>query len=243
MYRGRIRFGAAMTVLLCWATQGPVQAAGLEVKPTGVFLTPGEFRGTVDLTNKAESPVTVQAQVFEWRQDETGERLEKTNEILAAPPVFTLQPGGKQIVRVGFRRVPAAKQELTYRLLLSEVPDRTGQAGEVGVAIRLSLPVFYTPPGAAGEVGWSISLAEAGKLRVRLHNAGTAHLKIGELSIVRTGAAESPLGPGGGYKYVLPGVTREWVMPVEGVTAGESLLLKAKKGSEELEHEFAMPGG
>ncbi len=46
-----------------------------------------------------------------------------SSDLLATPPIFTLQPGGSQIVRVGLRGARNVPGEVTYRLSLREVPS------------------------------------------------------------------------------------------------------------------------
>lgn len=217
------------------------RAAELDIYPVMVKLSPARIRDSVTLSNNAETPTVIEARIFRWTQTATGDQLVETNEAITAPPVFTLQPRARQVVRIGLRREPESKDELYYRLILSEVLGGTGEVGTIAVALRLSLPVFYTPPDVKAEARWSVSPMAGGKIRVALRNAGNAHLKVSEVTVALPSDPEMPLAVSKGFKYVLPGVTRAWTFSLGGIVPGAPLLLRARNRKETLEHGFEMP--
>lgn len=132
-------------VLLLAAATAP--ATTLSVAPTRLELAPDRPAAAVTVTNDGKAPVLVQVETFAWRASPATADLEPTRELLAVPPLLRLAPGEKQLVRVARRSNTPLQVEETYRLLVSEVPEG-GERGGVRLALRLSLPVFVTPPGA-----------------------------------------------------------------------------------------------
>lgn len=231
--------GCLPAAVIVWS--GAALAAGLDVYPLGLALSPQTLRDSINLTNTAEAPVVVQAQVFRWTQDARENLMEKTDDLIVVPPVFTLEPGAKQVLRVGFRRPPAAGQELGYRLILTQVPDEASGTGAVAVALRLSLPVFYAPFNAKPAAEWSFAAGAPGELHVTLRNIGAAHYKVREIAVATPADPDKPLASDANFKYVLPGVTRQWLLKTGDIAAGTPLLLSARTKQETLEQEFAMP--
>ena len=164
---------------------GQAEAASLNVAPTRVELGPEARSGAVTLQNDAELPVTVQVQTFAWPRSPLADDLEPTRDLLAVPPVFSLEPKARQIIRVALRKPLAGGREQAYRLLITEVPEPQGGSGAaVRFALRLSLPVFATPAGARPTPVWSFGgSAEAPTLR--LLNSGTAHLQVRRIELHR----------------------------------------------------------
>ena len=146
-----------------------------------------------------------------WSQDGGQDALEPSRDLLISPAVFTLPPGGSQLVRVALRRSPDATRELAYRVTLQEVPqaaspDFTG----LQVALRLSLPVFVAPLAAAEpQLAWQAVRDADGKL-VDHGDAttGAAHARVHHFAVAAVGAGSR--NEAAGMAYVLPGATRRW---------------------------------
>lgn len=196
-------------------------AASLSVSPTRVELGPDTRSGALTLQNDADAPVTVQVQTFAWPRSAATDDLEPTRELLAVPPVFSLAPKAKQIIRVALRKPPAGQREQAYRLLITEVPEPPGGGGAaVRFALRLSLPVFATPPGARPLAAWSLG-GSLDAPTLTLANAGTAHIQVRRIELRRP-AREEVLQVIDAPAYVLPGGSRAW--PLAAAARGISPL-------------------
>ena len=121
--------------------------------PTRVDLPPDDATGVVTLQNNAAEPVMVQVQTFAWPRSPASADLEPTRDLLAVPPVFELAGNARQIIRVALRGALSGEREHAYRLLITEVPRGATASAGVRFALRLSLPVFVTPPGAEPQAG------------------------------------------------------------------------------------------
>ncbi len=190
----------------------PAVATSLNVAPTRIDLGPDSRSGSVTLNNTGEVPTTVQVETFAWRHGNSVAELEPTRGLLAVPAVFNLERGARQVIRVATRGPASDEVETAYRLVITEVPVAGDQtAAGVRFALRLSLPVFITPPGAAPAPDWQLVQGADGPA-LELRNAGTAHLYVSRLSL-RAGAGGEPLAQIETPSYVLAGNTQRWPLP------------------------------
>jgi fimbrial chaperone protein len=203
---------AAFGLALSFGITSPAFAGSFAVNPVRVTLSAGQAVAALTVHNNAKEPTVVQLETSAWSQRDGSDVLTPTAEILATPPIFTIAPGGSQIVRVGLRRTPDVQHELTYRLFLREVPPPEPMAQGLRVALAVSLPVFVTPqhPGAPKLV-WHVARLSEGQIQLRASNTGSAHVQIGrfELSLTENGqmlAAQTVSA------YVLPDDTRTWIL-------------------------------
>jgi fimbrial chaperone protein len=195
-----------VTLMLCAAT--PADAGNLTVAPTRIDLAQGQIAGSVTLRNNADESVLVQVETFAWPRSPSTADLEPTTRLVAVPPVFSLAPDGEQVIRVALREPQQGRTEAAYRLLITEVPQIGPGGGSVQFALRLSLPVFATPEGAAPQPQWSLVRGD-GQTTLELVNAGTAHIQVQRIRLKSgDGAARTIEEP----SYVLAGQKRAWAI-------------------------------
>jgi len=125
--------------------------------------------------------------------------------------VFTAATQGTQLVRVALRSNPDPTRELSYRVILQEVPpeaspDFTG----LRVALRLSIPLFVAPhPGKSGSRMVSHIRPERRNCRARGQQRWRARTRA-RLTltprVARTALQDTVAG------YVLPGQFRTWTL-------------------------------
>jgi fimbrial chaperone protein len=202
-----------------------------------VELEPDQRAAVVTLQNNGVEPVLVQVQTFAWNDSTATAALVPTREIVAVPPVATIEAGAKQLIRVAVRGEARTDVEAAYRLVITEVPPATvGPPAGVRFALRLSLPVFVAPPGAAAQPLWSVEASEQGP-RLVLANQGTAHLQVRRIQVLGRDEVqvlhkvEEPA-------YVLPGRRHAWPLPSGLPTA---LTLKVETDFGPLEATVAAP--
>ncbi len=191
------------------------------------------------MRNPGDKSVLVEAAGFLWRQVEGQDELTATQDIITAPPVFTVAPGQTQIIRVGFRRQPKAEKELSYRIILSQVPDQVTPDQGVNIVLRMSLPVFYTPRKTEPTPEWTLS-GNNNELELSLHNSGLQHLQIKKITLLSSADSDVALAEIEGAGYVLPGSSRSWsVKPLQTVSA-KQLLLKMETTRGEMEYKVTL---
>lgn len=216
---------------------GPLLAAAMGIAPMRVDLRPEQRMGVVTVRNNDPEPVMVQVQAFAWPDGSATEALQPTREILAVPPIVTIPPGQQQVVRVALRAKPALKQEAAYRVLISEVPRERADGGNgVRFAVRFSVPVFVTPPGAAPAVSWSLVPGQAGPT-LRATNRGTAHLHVRRVKL-----GGRPAGVAEEAAYILAGGAHDWPLG-GGPTLRGPVKLTAETNLGPVEATVAGPGG
>ncbi|MDF1587093.1 fimbrial biogenesis chaperone [Marinimicrococcus flavescens] len=199
---------ALLPLILAAALGAPAAMAGsLGVSPVRVELAPGQRAASVTLRNDGAEPVMVQVEPRAWVGSAQLEALEPTRGLVAVPPMLTVEPGERRVVRVARRAAEPPAREESFRLLLTEVPLAGEGALGVRFALRLSIPVFVQPQAAAAEPAWR--LERAGEdLVLRLANRGNAHLRIERLLLHDAGGAELVAVPG--PAYVLAGREESW---------------------------------
>jgi len=186
------------------------RAASFQVNPIRVTLSPEHTTGVLRVTNASDTPTVVQLEIVAWSQENNLDVYTPSRALLATPPIFTVNPGNQQVVRIGMRTTPDAKRETCYRLFLSEVPPapKPGFRG-VQIALRVGIPVFVEPPVATTpDLHWSARRVSANELEIAAVNSGTAHAEILKLNVTATGRGVPLVEEFGGY--VLPGAQHTW---------------------------------
>lgn len=200
----------------------PAMAGSFSVAPTRVELGAAARTAVVTLRNAAAEPLTVQVSLVNWQQQDGEDLYAPTRELLATPPVFTLEPEEERIVRIALRRDVDPDEDLPYRIFFEEVPlaPREGFNG-VNVALRVGVPVFVrTTARARPGLRWELHAAPEGRLRVEAINEGNAHIQVTGLELSRDAAAPADALPVSVMKYVLPHSRMSWIIDAPADVAG-----------------------
>lgn len=218
-------------------------AGSFTVNPVRVTLSPSERVAAITVSNHGAEASVIQLETSSWSQQDGKDVLTPSNEILATPPIFTLQPGRSQIVRVGLRRPPDAQHELTYRLVLREVPPPQPIAQGLRVALAISMPVFVVSAHPSfSNLAWRAVRLHDGRIQLQATNTGSAHVQIGSIELTSPRSA-SPIVEQSVATYVLPGNTRGWTFKsTVGVDAGSVLRLRATTDSGDVQAKVAVGG-
>lgn len=211
----------AACLLGVWSEAG---AGVFSVSPVRIYMTPRDRAVAVTLTNENDSPNVLQADISSWTQDADGtDRLTPTDDLILSPPIIKLAPRSRQVVRLALLRPADPARQLTYRLIVREVPEASadGMKGiRVPIALALSMPVFITPPQAQREVACSLVAAPtpgvAWAPQVRCANSGTAYAQIRQAVLQR---GEAVLARFEGGSYVLPGAAQVLTLKAEQALA------------------------
>lgn len=221
-------FGSALAAL---ALLGAVSAyaVDLSIMPVVVQLDATHDRSTVRVTNRGPTPMVMQADAIGWEREAGVDRDTATSDLIVNPPVFTMAPGQTQIVRVGLRRNVAADKELTYRMVMREVPSDYVATdtiqGQVRVLVTLRVPVYVAPNLVRRQERWVASYDASGQLVAAVTNTGNVHYKVGSLHLASEDVAATTEAQGP-QSVVMPGEVRSFVLraPVQH-SADEPLTL------------------
>jgi fimbrial chaperone protein len=202
--------GATLAGLLVAASSAA--ASGLQIAPTGLSLTVGGPAEALWLTNTGDRELRAQVRAFRWSQPEGKDSLEPTQALVASPPMLSIPPGGKQLVRVIRTGGDAPAGEQAFRLLVDELPvDVEKKETGVKYVLRYSVPVFVGGSGTPS-LAWSTSLDKDG-LGLDIRNSGPVHAQLSAMTLESPNAAPVTLAPGL-LGYVLPGAAMHWTLPV-----------------------------
>jgi fimbrial chaperone protein len=238
------RRGNLVTYALLLSLLGPWPAAMagvFSVTPVRLYMTPRDRAIAVTLTNEADTEVVLQADINTWSQKPDGtDELVLTEDLILAPPIIKLAPKARQVVRLALLKPADASRQLTYRMIIREVPEVLPAPGiQVPIALALSMPVFITPPGAKRQVSCTTHRVEAKTVGLQCGNTGTAYAQIREASVMR---GEQVLAKFEGGSYILPGASKTVSIKGEqAITAGEAKLLVTFDDGQSLATNITLP--
>jgi fimbrial chaperone protein len=220
----------------------PASAGAFSISPLRVDLSRATPTAALTVRNEADGEVVVQVETLQWSQADGQDVLDPTRDLIVSPAVFTLPAQGTQLVRVALRRDPDARRELSYRMVVQEVPpapspDFTG----LQVALRMSLPVFVaalTPSPARLE--WSAARDPAGALTITAHNPGDTHTRVFSFSVVPATGSGAPLDQPVAT-YVLPGQSHRWRLGDSGAAGAIAPLYQLRVRTDAGEFTAELP--
>lgn len=202
------RWTRGALALLALAAANGADAGVFSVTPVRIYMTPRDRAVAVTITNEANEPVVLQADVYEWKQTAEGEdQLVPSEDLILAPPIIKLSAKARQVVRLARLQPPDASRQLTYRLILRELPEAGPSKGiNVPIALALSMPVFITPPVAKHRTTCTATRDERASLAVMCSNNGTAYAQVREVEVRQQDGQSVAHFEGGAY--ILPGARK-----------------------------------
>lgn len=215
-------FAMAAAAALAAATllqASPAGAGVFSVTPVRIYMQPRDRAVAVTITNEGDTEVALQADLNAWTQKADGtDELALTDDLILSPPIIKLAPHARQVVRLALLRPADAARQLTYRMIVREVPEATAPQGnniEVPIALALSMPVFVTPAPARREMACE-AVRTAAAVTAICSNTGTAYAQVREATL-RRGDTELARFEGG--DYILPGARKPMVLKSQQVPA------------------------
>lgn len=200
-------------LLLCFGILHQAFAGDFTVTPVRLYFGAKERAIAVTVTNNADSPLTMQADLFEWRQEPDGKDvLIPTEDLFLSPPIVTIPANSRQVVRLArISDGPLAPGDLsTYRMIVREIPEAVVEKNlTVRIALAFSLPVFIPPESPLRRIECEVKRLTADTVRAVCSNKGNVYALIAQLTLASSdGKAMVSQDIGGGY--ILPGATRSF---------------------------------
>ncbi|MCH2486410.1 MAG: fimbria/pilus periplasmic chaperone [Erythrobacter sp.] len=193
-------------------------AASVVIWPIDPTLAPTEKATVLWIENQGNDPVTMQVRALAWSQIDGEDRLADQGEVIASPPIATIAPRARQLVRLVRRSAISDQQEdeaqSAYRLLIDELPapepqssEATTAAPRLSVQMRYSLPLFAysAAPDAIAPYLETRIVTRDGTRQLAISNRGAEHARLTDLTTAN-GAHPQSVKPGL-VGYVLPGAT------------------------------------
>jgi fimbrial chaperone protein len=226
-------FSSALTLSLAAAlgVAVPAHAGAVVLWPVDPVMAPGEKATALWIENRGREPVALQIRSFAWSQSGGEDQYDRQDEVVTSPPIATVQPGQRQLVRVIRRTVGPAPAEHSYRLLVDELPPPLDAAradaasARLMVQMRYSIPLFtydVQPADAAKPQLQARTVIVEGRRYAEFRNSGARHARLVDLRVVR--GARSVTATAGLLGYVLPGSTMRWPLPADAPADGNFLV-------------------
>lgn len=192
LYRGK---GSAWMAAASWVaaifllsafTLEPITA---DFSPTG----PGSVQ-TFRLTNSSPQTIAIRIRVLTRTVDADGRESNEPADSLFVvyPSRVTLGGGGIQLVRVQWKGDPAPTQELSFRLLVEQLPvtfeETTLKGGSIKILTRYIGSLYVVPLSASPDVileqyAFTTDLTGKRGMQLLFYNRGTAHVLLSDLVI------------------------------------------------------------
>jgi len=212
------------------------------------------------IENHGSQPLSMQVRVLDWQQPEGVERLGPQQQVVASPPISSIPPGQRQMVRLIATQPIPPGIESSYRVLIDELPsaEPLEEGAPSGAAVKLqmrySLPLFVYGTGARPEkeqppgterrrpepakvlrpqLVWSVTRAQ-GRPQLAIRNLGDAHARITAVEWEAEGQASVAVNQGL-LGYVLPQARMHWPLDREP-PAGYRLKAVVNGASMPLQH-------
>lgn len=237
-----------MLMLLALFASRAGAASSVLIWPINPLIEADQKAVALWLENRGQAPVNLQVRVTNWQQAGFEDRLDAQREVIGSPPVVTIAPGKRQMIRLMAMQAPPPGVQQAYRVLIDEMLDNDAAADpQLGVKfqMRYSIPLFVFGTGAApegdrGPAGdglktlapqLSYRVQQQGAVRYLLvRNDGAAHARLSAVRFSRGGQqqvlAEGLLG------YVLPGAEMRWPLPAGVNAEGATLQAMVNERSE-----------
>ena len=227
---------AISTVLLgAIAAGSPASAGSFKVNPVNLAMPADRSTTSLSLANSGSEPVSVRVLTYRWTQVGGDDVYTESTNVIVSPPIFTLDPGQAQLVRVGLRdRRPGE----AYRVVFEEIPRQGASGPVVQVALRLDLPLYVEAAGAKPNVAWQAWRDGAGAITFEATNSGARHQKVLSIGLDRADG-EAVLTREMGV--VLPSSSRRWVVGKQAdLTAGSSVTLSIRTPAGEAQRKVVV---
>ncbi len=207
------------------------QAATVVLWPVNPTIAADQQASALWLENRGDTPVTLQVRAFGWTQAAGADRYDDQDEVVSSPPIATVAPGKRQLVRIIRRDGSAQKGERSYRLLIDQLPPPPAEKSDkepsahLSIQMRYSIPLFTYGEQANAEIASNLTARVTivdGRRHVEIRNVGVKHARLVNLRLVN-GAQHFDVTTGL-VGYVLPGATMRWPLPSDAPFAGAFLI-------------------
>jgi fimbrial chaperone protein len=103
----------------------PTAWAGVfSVTPVRIYLAPKDRATAITVQNDGDEEIVMQADIYTWKQKPGGEDdLALSEDLVLSPPILKIAPHARQVVRLAMVSAPKADRQLTYRLIVREIPE------------------------------------------------------------------------------------------------------------------------
>jgi len=213
--------------LLVWCLATPAYAGVFSVTPVRIYMTPKDKAVAVTITNEGDEELVMQADVYLWKQKPDGEDdLTLTEDMFLSPPIIKVAGKSHQVVRLARLNRAISEQQLTYRMIVREIPEAkpAKENIQLQIALAFSMPVFITPTGAKSKLDCVVARTAANSINAVCENTGNAYTQPLDFELANAAGDKLASRDKGGY--ILPGIKRNFdIMSADkGIPGGKAKL-------------------
>lgn len=217
----------AASLMIALGTLLPAPAAAqsgpILIWPVNPTIQPDARSAALWLENPGKAPIQLQVRVFAWQQSGDGDAYAAQTDVVGTPPMVTIEPGRKQLVRLTRTQPAPARTEQAFRIIVDEIPlpgakPAEDSAARIQFRMRYAIPLFSYGAGfvqpdvkaaaPAQSLAWRI-VNEGGARFLEIRNTGTTHARLVDAAF---DADPKPFAQGL-LGYVLAGSTMRWPLP------------------------------
>ena len=192
------------------------------VSPVRIYMAQKDKAVAVTITNESNEEMVMQADVYEWKQKPGGEdELTPSEDLFLSPPIIKLAGKSRQVVRLARISPARSPQQLTYRMIVRQIPEAKSSKDKVQlqIALAFSMPIFITPPGAKSKLDCTVERASPNSVKAICENTGNAYAH--PIDFVLFGQNGDKLAGRDSGGYILPGIKRTFdIKRVDGSIPG-----------------------
>ncbi|MCJ7958172.1 MAG: fimbria/pilus periplasmic chaperone [Pseudomonas sp.] len=194
-------------------------SAAVVIAGTRVIYPAEKREVVVQLNNSGELPSLVQVWVDDGDVNKAPDELHVP--FVLTPPVFRIEPGQGQSLRLAYTKEPLSeKTESLFWLNVLDVPpiaDPSSHNNQMQLAIRTRIKILFRPPGldrdgarsAASHIVWSINRDQK-KNRLEARNDSPYHVAVSSYSLLSnhkefSGAEGASIKPQSSHIFSLEG--------------------------------------
>ncbi|WP_082718683.1 MULTISPECIES: fimbrial biogenesis chaperone [unclassified Sphingobium] len=179
---------AVMVGALFWGIAPSANAGALRILPVRIEMAAEKQFCSLTIANDDKAPATVQVRGFGWRKDANGiDLLDPDGGPVVNPSILSIPGGSSRLVRCSLPARSGSREE-SYRLIIDELPMATVAPGTVRTLLRISMPIFRAPSGAAPLLRWSVGKGADGRRTLILFNQGDRHVQVTAIDMTPAGA-------------------------------------------------------
>lgn len=182
-------FAAVLATLISGLTVAEEKADNkINVSKIKIEMTKGQKSDFFTVYNKSDTEAFgFSVQAFKWTQPEGKDKLEPTNNIIAAPKTFVVQPRQYKNIRLVADDYPQALKDYSYRIMLSQISRQSveevvAETSKLKFNLTITMPLFFYSDALKNADKMKITTATLGD-RVSISNEDNQHIYIQNIKV------------------------------------------------------------